>query len=127
MIGAGIFAPAGQAARLAGNLFLGAFIVAAIAVGFSVYSQVKLSDTYLSSGGIAVFLREQYGPGTTTGVFVILMYVSMVISESLTARSFGSGVLQIVGLEPVSFSVPALGAGLLAVAFVVLVAGNKAR
>ncbi len=126
MIGAGIFALTGQAARLAGNLFPVAFIVAAIVVGFSAYSYVKLSDAYPSSGGIAVFLREEYGPGTTTGVFAILMYVSMVVSQSLVAHTFGSYVLQIVGLEPASFWVPALGVGLLAAAFVVVVAGNKA-
>ena len=126
MIGAGIFALTGQAARLAGNLFPVAFIVAAIVVGFSAYSYVKLSDAYPSSGGIAVFLREEYGPGTTTGVFAILMYVSMVVSQSLVARTFGSYVLQIVGLEPAAFWVPALGVGLLAAAFVVVVAGNKA-
>lgn len=126
MIGAGIFALTGQTARLAGNLFPLAFVVAAIVVGFSAYSYVKLSNAYPSSGGIAVFLREQYGPGTTTGVFAILMYVSMVISQSLVARTFGSYVLQIVGLQPVSFWVPTLGVGLLAVAFVVIVAGNKA-
>ncbi len=126
MIGAGIFALTGQTARLAGDLFPLAFVVAAIVVGFSAYSYVKLSNAYPSSGGIAVFLREQYGPGTTTGVFAILMYVSMVISQSLVARTFGSYVLQIVGLQPASFWVPALGLGLLAVAFVVIVAGNKA-
>ncbi|XAS75588.1 APC family permease [Dermatophilaceae bacterium Sec6.4] len=126
MIGAGIFALTGQTARLAGDLFPFAFIVAAIVVGFSAYSYVKLSGVYPSSGGIAVFLREEYGPGTTTGVFAILMYVSMVISESLVARTFASYILQIVGLHPVAFWVPALGVGLLAVAFLVIVAGNKA-
>ncbi len=35
-------------------------------------------------------------------------------------------VLQIVGLQPVSFWMPALGVAVLTVAFVVLVAGNKA-
>jgi amino acid transporter len=126
MIGAGIFALTGQTARLAGDLFPLAFIAAAVVVGFSAYSYVKLANAYPSSGGIVVFLREQYGPGTTTGVFAILMYVSMVISESLVARTFGSYVLQIVGLQPAAFWVPALGVGLLAVAFLVIVAGNKA-
>jgi amino acid transporter len=126
MIGAGIFALTGQTARLAGDLFPLAFIAAAVVVGFSAYSYVKLSNAFPSSGGTAVFLREQYGPGTTTGVFAILMYVSMVISESLVARTFGSYVLQIVGLQPAAFWVPALGVGLLAVAFLVIIAGNKA-
>jgi amino acid transporter len=126
MIGAGIFALTGQTAGLAGNLFPLAFIAAAVVVGFSAYSYVKLSNAYPSSGGVAMFLREQYGPGVVTGVFAIFMYVSMVISESLVARTFGAYVLQVVPLEPASFWVPALGVGLLVVAFAVNVAGNRA-
>lgn len=126
MIGAGIFALTGQAARLTGDLFPLAFVAAAAVVAVSAYSYVKLSNAYPSSGGVAMFLREQYGPGTATGVFAIFMYVSMVINESLVARTFGAYVLQIVNLEPVSFWIPALGVGLLAVAFAVNVAGNAA-
>ncbi len=126
MIGAGIFALTGQTARLAGDLFPLAFVAAAAAVAASAYSYVKLSNAFPSSGGIAMFLREQYGPGTTTGVFAIFMYVSMVINEALVARTFGSYLLQIVDLEPVSFWVPALAVTLLAVAFGVNVAGNRA-
>ncbi|VAV89934.1 Uncharacterized amino acid permease, GabP family, partial [hydrothermal vent metagenome] len=77
-------------------------------------------------GGVAMFLKEAYGLGTATGVFAMLMYVSMVISESLVARTFGSYVLQIINLEPLSFWVPALGVVLLAVAFLVNIAGNRA-
>jgi len=126
MIGAGIFALAGQTARLAGDLFPLAFVAAAGVVALSAYSYVKLSNAYPSSGGVATFLRQQYGPGVATGVFALLMYVSMVISESLVARTFGSYVLQLVDLEPISFWVPALGVGLLATAFVVNIAGNRA-
>jgi len=50
----------------------------------------------------------------------------MVISESLVARTFGSYFLQIFPLEPASFWVPALGVALLAVAFGVNIAGNRA-
>lgn len=126
MIGDGIFALTGQTARLAGDLFPVAFLVAAAAAALSSYSYVKLSNAYPSSGGVAMFLREAYGPGTTTGVFAIFMYVSMVINEGLVARTFGSYVLQIVSLEPSSFWVPALGIGLLAVAFGMNIAGNRA-
>lgn len=125
MIGAGIFALTGQTARLAGDLFPVAFVAAAAVVALSAYSYVKLSNAYPSSGGIAMFLREEYGPGTATGVFAIFMYVSMVINEGLVARTFGSYVLQVVDLEPSSFWVPALGVGLLAVAFAVNIAGNR--
>lgn len=126
MIGAGIFALTGQTARFAGDLFPLAFVAAAVVVAASAYSYVKLSNAFPSSGGVAMFLNEAYGPGTTTGVFSIFMYVSMVINESLVARTFGSYVLQIVHLEPASFWVPALSVGLLAVAFGVNVAGNRA-
>lgn len=126
MIGAGIFALAGQTARMAGDLFPLAFVAAAIVVAFSAYSYVKLASAYPSSGGVATFLREEYGPGAATGVFALLMYVSMVISESLVARTFGSYVLQLVDLEPASFWVPVLGVGLLAAAFGVNIAGNRA-
>ncbi len=126
MIGAGIFALTGQVAALAGDLFPIAFLAAGVIVAFSAYSYVKLSNAFPSSGGVAMFLREAYGLGTATGVFALLMYVSMVISESLVARTFGAYVLQIVGLTPTSFWVPALGVALLAVAFAVNLAGNRA-
>ena len=125
MIGAGIFALTGQTADLTGDLFPLAFIVAAIVVGFSAHSYVKLSDAFPSSGGIAKFLREMYGPGTATGVFAIFMYASMVISQGLVARTFGSYVLRVIPLQPTAFWEPALGLVLLAVAFAVNVAGNR--
>jgi amino acid transporter len=126
MIGAGIFALTGQVAALAGDSFPIAFLVAAFVVAFSAYSYVKLSNAFPSSGGVAMFLKEAYGLGTATGVFALLMYVSMVVSESLVARTFGAYVLQIIELEPMSFWIPALGVALIAVAFLVNIAGNRA-
>lgn len=124
MIGAGIFALTGQAAALAGDLFPIAFLVAAVVAGFSSYSYVKLSNAYPSSGGVAMFLKEEYGLGTATGVFALFMYVSMVINESLVARTFGTYLLQIVDLGSPSFWAPALGVALLVVAFAINLAGN---
>jgi len=94
MIGAGIFALTGQVAALAGNLFPLAILGAAMVVAFSAYSYVKLSNEYPSSGGIANYLAKEYGPGITTGVFALFMYISMVINESLVARTFGTCVIQ---------------------------------
>lgn len=125
MIGAGIFAVTGQTASLAGDLFPIAFLAAAVVVGFSAYSYVKLADAFPSSGGIAMFLKEEYGPGTATGVFAGFMYVSMVINESLVARTFGSYVIQVAPLRPATFWAPALGAALLIAAFLINLAGNQ--
>ncbi len=126
MIGAGIFVLTGQAAGLAGDMFPVAFLVAAVVVAFSAYSYVKLSHAFPSSGGPAMFLRQAYGLGTATGVFSLFMYVSMVLGQGLVARTFGAYVLRVVDLEPASFWVPALGVALLALAFMINLAGNRA-
>jgi len=125
MIGAGIFVLTGQAAGLAGDTFPMAFLAAAVVVAFSAYSYVKLSRAFPSSGGPAMFLRHAYGPGTATGVFSLFMYVSMVLGQSLVARTFGAYVLQVVDLKPASFWAPALGVALLAFAFMINLAGNR--
>ncbi len=125
MIGAGIFVLMGQIAELVGELFPLAFLVGAIVVGFSAYSYVKFSNAYPSSGGVAMFLRKAYGPGTVAGTFSLLMYVSMVIAESLVARTFGSYTLRLFAVENTAVLVPTLGVLLIAVAYIVNISGNK--
>tara|TARA_R110001592_G_scaffold118996_1_gene321684 strand:+ start:9050 stop:10447 length:1398 start_codon:yes stop_codon:yes gene_type:complete len=126
MIGAGIFVLMGQIAELVGVLFPLAFLVGAIVVGFSAYSYVKFSNAYPSSGGVAMFMRKAYGPGTVAGTFSLLMYVSMVIAESLVARTFGSYTLRLFDVENTAVLVPTLGVLLIAFAYIVNISGNKA-
>lgn len=126
MIGAGIFALTGQVAELARELFPLAFLVAGIIAGFSAYSYVKMANAYPSAGGIAMFLQKAYGKGTMTAACALLMYFSMVINESLVARTFGTYTLQLFDVGKDSWLVPALGVGLLAFAFLVNIMGNKA-
>lgn len=125
MIGAGIFALTGQIAELAGELFPLAFVAAAIVTGFSAYSYVKLANAYPSAGGIAMFLEKAYGKSMMTGACALLMYFSMVINESLVARTFGTYTLQLFDAGGMDWLVPALGVGLLAFAFVVNIASNR--
>ena len=125
MIGAGIFALTGQVAELAREWFPLAFLVAAVVVGFSAYSYVKMSNAYPSAGGIAMFLEKAYGKGTMTAACALLMYFSMVINESLVARTFGTYTLQLFDVEKGSWLVPALGVGVLFFAFIVNILGNK--
>lgn len=124
MIGAGIFVLMGQIAELVGDLFPIAFIAGGIVVGFSSYSYVKFSNAFPSSGGVVKFLNKSYGPGTTTGVFSLLMYVSMVVSESLVAGTFGAYTLR---LFPESYAGYAsiLGILLLVTAYILNILGNK--
>eukprot|EP00913_Durusdinium_trenchii_P013393 g12574.t1 len=125
MIGAGIFALTGQMAEQAGPLFPLAFLSAAMISAFSAYSYVKMSNAHPSAGGIAMYLQKAYGKGTVTAGCSLLMYFSMVINESLVARTFGTYTLQLFDVAESSWLVPLLGVGLLLVAFVVNVLGNE--
>lgn len=127
MIGAGIFALTGQIAELAGELFPVAFFVSAVVAGFSAYSYVKLSNHYPSAGGIAMFLEKAYGRSTMTAGCALLMYFSMVINESLVARTFATYTLQLFDGdgEEMNYLVPILGVGLLLFAFFINVLSNK--
>jgi amino acid transporter len=125
MIGAGIFALTGQVAELAGSWFALAFLAAAVVTAFSAYTYVKLSNAYPSAGGIAMFLEKAYGKSTMTGACALLMYFSMVINESLVARTFGTYALQLFDVADSAWLVPVLGIGLLSMAFVVNVLGNR--
>ena len=125
MIGAGIFALLGQVAELTGTLFPYAFLAGAVVAGFSAYSYVKMSDAFPSAGGIAMYLQKAYGKGAFTAFAALLMALSMVINESLVARTFGTYALQLVDIGEDSFWVPVLGAGLIGVAFLVNISGNN--
>jgi len=124
MIGAGILALTGQIAELAGNLFPLVFLCAAVVTAFSAYSYVKMSNAYPSAGGIAMFLQKAYGRGTVTAAGGLLMYFSMVINESLVARTFGTYTIQLFDIEPGSWLVSALAVGVLIFAFLLNLSGN---
>lgn len=125
MIGAGIFALTGQVAELAREWFPLAFLAAAMVTAFSAYAYVQLSRAYPSAGGIAMFLEKAYGKSTMTGACALLMYFSMVINESLVARTFGTYTLQLFNADGRDWLVPALGVGLLLFAFLVNILGNR--
>lgn len=125
MIGAGIFALLGQVAELSGTWFPYIFILGAIISGFSAYSYIKVSNAYPSAGGIAMILMKAYGKTTLTAAASVLMALSMVINESLVARTFGSYTLQLFNLDENSLWVPILGVSLLIFAYIINVSGNK--
>ncbi len=125
MISAGIFALLGQVAELAGTWFPFIFIAGGIVTAFSAYSYIKRSNEYPSAGGIGMFLVKAYGRGTITASAALLMAVSMVINQSLVARTFGTYTLQLFGGDQASYLVPLLGVGLLTLAFLVNLSGNS--
>lgn len=125
MIGAGIFALTGQVAELAQSWFPLAFLAAGIIAGFSAYSYVKLANAYPSAGGIAMFLKQAYGKSTMTGACALLMYFSMIINESLVARTFGTYTLQLFQVENSEWLIVVLGVGLLGFAFLINILSNQ--
>jgi amino acid transporter len=125
MIGAGIFALLGQVAELSGTWFPYIFLLGAVISGFSAYSYIKVSNTYPSAGGIAMILQKAYGKTTITASAALLMALSMVINESLVARTFGSYTLQLFDVENKELWIPILGVGLLIIAFLINISGNK--
>ena len=125
MIGAGIFALTGQIAQLAGPLFPLSFVVGAIVTAFSAYTYIKVSNAYPSAGGIAMILQKAYGPTTIAAGAALLMALSMVINESLVARTFATYLLRGLGIDPAGWLVPALGVGLIVFAYLVNAAGNR--
>ncbi len=125
MIGAGILAVTGQIAELAGRFFPLVFVLAAIVAGFSAYSYVKMAHAFPSAGGIAMFLEKSYGMGWLTAGMALLMYLSMVLNQSLVARTFGTYALRPFDIAPGSPLVSVLGVGLLLAALVANLVGTR--
>ena len=124
MIGAGIFALTGQIAELAGPLFPIAFIIGAIVTGFSSYSYIKMSNAWPSAGGIGMILQKCYGPGGVAAGGALLMALSMVIAESLVAKTFATYLLRPFSIEGGPL-VPILAVGVILFAYLVNIAGNR--
>lgn len=125
MIGAAIFALLGQIAELSGEYFALVIIMGGVISGFSAYSYIKMARAYPSAGGIAMFLQKAYGKGTITAFAALLMAFSMVLNESLVARTFGTYTMQLFDGSDNSFWIPVLGVGLLIGAFIINILGNK--
>jgi amino acid transporter len=124
MIGAGIFALVGQVAQLTGSWVPWAFLAAAVVVAFSSYSYIRYSSTNPSSGGIAMLLKSAYGPGVIAGTFSLFMYVSMVLAESLLARTFGTYLLRPFELQGSAAWVAVLAVAAITGATIVNLVGN---
>jgi len=125
MIGAGIFALTGQIAELAGPWFPLSFVAGGIVTGFSAYTYVKMSNAFPSAGGIAMILQKAYGPGVVAASASFLMALSMVINESLVARTFATYALRPFGLEGSGAFVSVAALALIVFAYFVNAAGNK--
>ena len=70
-----------------------------------------------------MILKKAFGSTTVTGGAALLMAFSMIINESLVARTFGTYTLQLFGIEG-GILVPVLALSLIAGAYIVNISGN---
>jgi amino acid transporter len=72
-----------------------------------------------------MYLQKAYGRSTMTAAGALLMYFSMVINESLVARTFGTYVGQLFDTSTSSWIITALAVGLILFAFLINISGNR--
>ncbi len=125
MVGAGIFALTGEIANYAGNLLMWAFICAGAVAGITSYTYIKMSNAYPSSGGIGMILTKVYGKSSIAAWGALLMLFSMIINQSLVARTFGNYLVQSKYIFLPSDYVPWLGLGLVIVSLLINILSNK--
>lgn len=125
MIGAGVFALTGEIASLAGNLLMWAFILAGGVAALTSYTYIKMSNAYPSAGGIGMILTKIYGKSVIAVWGALLMFFSMIINESLVARTFGNYVIQIEAFSLGRSAIPWLAVGLVLFAFLINILSNK--
>ena len=125
MFGAAIFAVVGQVAEIAGSYFPFSYIAGALVAAFSSYSYIKMSQKYPSAGGIGMFFVKIFGKTTITASSSLLMAFSMVIAQSLVAKTFGTYTMQIFNIGPDHWSVTVLAVGLLIFTYIVNRSGNN--
>ena len=125
MIGAGIFALTGEIANYAGNLLMWAFIASGCVAAITSYTYIKMSNAYPSSGGIGMILVKVYGKSGLAAWGSLLMLFSMIIAQSLVARTFGNYLIQSKYINLSAEFVPWLGLGLVVFAFAINILSNK--
>ena len=125
MIGAGVFALMGPVAGTAGAWFPLAFVAAAGVAGTIAYCYAKLSNTFPSAGGVGMFLNKAYGVGPIAATFTMAMWASMILNESLVARTFGTYVTRLFGTSTATIWVAGLGAALPVGSFAANTDGNR--
>lgn len=118
MIGAGIFALLGEINSLAGNAMPYIFLLGGLATLCSSYSYSVLAREYPSSGGVVMFIDKTLHVPFLTGLGGLFMIISMILNESLVARTFGHYALTLLSSSPQPWLVSVLGVGLLVVALV---------
>ena len=112
MMGSGLFTVLGYANLTAKSHIPIAFLLAGIAVFFTVYSCAKLSATFPVAGGPAGYIVSTYGNGFIAGWMNIFLYLGFLISTSLYASGFTEFIVVLTGNMFTSFELKLIGGAL---------------
>ena len=112
MMGSGLFTVLGYANLTAKSHIPIAFLLAGIAVIFTVYSCAKLSATFPVAGGPAGYIVSTYGNGFIAGWMNIFLYLGFLISTSLYASGFTEFIVVLTGNMFTSFELKLIGGAL---------------
>ena len=97
MMGSGLFTVLGFAFLTARTHFPFAFLLAGIAVFFTVFSCAKISAAFPAKGGPAGYIVTVYGDGFIAGWMNLFFYFGFLISTALYASGFTEFVTVLTG------------------------------
>lgn len=125
MMGSGIFTLLGLAGRTSGPLIPVAFLVAAIAASFSVYSYARMGGAFPSRGGAAGFLRAGLGTGVVSGGFNVFQYLGYLFATALYAAGFAEYAQVMIGSDSPAWARPVIGVAVVVVFGLVNLFGTR--
>lgn len=96
MVGAGIFALMGQAVLAAGDGVYYSFLIGGAVAMLSGYSYARLGSCFPGSGGIMDYFDRAFSSKVFSGMLCILYLITLAISCSLIAKSFGAYATKLV-------------------------------
>ena len=97
MMGSGLFTVLGFAFLTAGTHFPFPFLLAGVAVFFTVYSCAKISAAFPAKGGPAGYIVTVYGDGFIAGWMNLFFYLGFLISTALYASGFTEFITVLTG------------------------------
>ena len=112
MMGSGLFTVLGFAFLTAGTHFPLPFLLAGVAVFFTVYSCAKISAAFPAKGGPAGYIVTVYGDGFIAGWMNLFFYLGFLISTALYASGFTEFITVLTGNFFTPLDLKLIGAGL---------------
>jgi hypothetical protein len=112
MMGSGLFSILGHAYLVDGTRVPLAFMLASVAILFSVYAISKLAARFPGPGGPARFALVCFGPGLLSGWINLFLYLCFLLATALYAAGFSAYIGVLTGPMLTAEQLKVLGATL---------------